>query len=420
MVSADETVEKIVVKATASVDGSTKSGTAVVTVHNVEKKPTVTSVSIQPHSASVFSGVTLTFTATVTGTGNPSLAVTWSISGGTVAAGTNINANTGVLTVGGGQTPGNTLSVRATSVLDTTKYDTAVVSIIDRNSLKNKFGVTETKAAGVTETFKDVSDFIRGNGLVTNPNRIQLGNYIDLEGGLTVAAYNGLGAFTYSDQQALQPISTPANAEYNPNYSGVLLRLIVVGINSFNGKNGNNTQHIVFQFQNIPVEDKLNAADGRHGGYPASDVRGYLSQVGEAPGNFLIGLNNAGVPQDVLWGPTRMVSDGTNVVSITDKLWLPTEPEMFGINVSPGETAENQAGLEYYTSNNSRIKYTSAGPSNDGKGALYWDASAASATEGENDMSNYFNAVSDSGANNALPGEASQTARGLVPAFCVY
>jgi hypothetical protein len=117
----------------------------------------------------------------------------------------------------------------------------------DNPSIKVKFGIKAEGKMGVASTFNMLSYYIKGGGLSLDSNVIHLGDWIDLEGGLSVEAYNGFGNFTAEDI-AITPSSLPF-----ANYEGKLLRLIVVGINSFNGKNGNNTPHVVFQFQNLPV-----------------------------------------------------------------------------------------------------------------------------------------------------------------------
>ena len=77
----------------------------------------VTTVSVAPLSASLLTGSTQQFAATVTGTTNT--AVTWSATGGTISS-------TGMFTppMGGGS-----YTVKATSVADTTKSATATVSV---------------------------------------------------------------------------------------------------------------------------------------------------------------------------------------------------------------------------------------------------------------------------------------------------
>ena len=94
--------------------------------------PTVTRVTISPTGQSVATGRSLQFTATVTGSNNPSNAVTWRVSStivgtGAVTQGTSINSN-GLLTVAANETARN-LYVFAFSVLDNTKSTSVVVPV---------------------------------------------------------------------------------------------------------------------------------------------------------------------------------------------------------------------------------------------------------------------------------------------------
>jgi hypothetical protein len=253
----------------------------------------------------------------------------------------------------------------------------------DNPSIKAKFGITATEKAGVTATFNTLSAYIQAGGL--SDNVIRLGDWIDLEGGLTVDAYNEKGAINNLQNTDVIPSPLPFDG-----YDGKTLRLIVVGINSFHSGRGVNatgptqngdtggkyditandaTPHVVFQFQNIPVIRRMNPTETNAGGYRDSEMRSYVT------GNFLAGLKNAGVPAGALWAPKRVVSvkgaSGSNEIS--DLLWLPTEREMFGGNtnsVAADETEENQARLEYYDSNEKRVKYLE-----NGNAKSYWEAS---------------------------------------------
>jgi hypothetical protein len=272
-------------------------------------------------------------------------------------------------------------------------------------SIKAKFGVTATGTAGVAAAFNELHAYIQKGGLAETDNVIKLGDWIDLEGGLAVAAYGGSdnkggGAFVHDAAKAVQAVT------YNGADWGTLCRLIVVGVNSFNGKNGNSTPHVVFQFQNIPVTRRMNSGNTNTGGYASSEMRTYLT------GNFLTGLNNAGVPDGVLWGPERYLSagvDGTGTTKITDKLWLPTEREMSGsdnyIYSADGETEANQARLEYYTDDSICVKLS-------GLSAMwYWTGSAYSGSSAS------FCSVASNGIS---PYSSASSAGGVAPAFCVY
>jgi hypothetical protein len=316
-------------------------------------------------------------------------------------------------------------------------------------SIKAKFGITSEGTAAVADTFNTLHKYIEAGGL--DDGVIKLGDWIDLEGGLSVAAFNGNGAIGSSEE--------PQMNEYLGDGKGYLLRLIVVGINSFksgrgtvpggkttfNGDTGgqytvtdnDDTSHVVFQFQNVPVARRMNETDTNAGGYRDSEMRKYLStENGTAQnGNFLTGLKNAGVPEGVLWGPKRYVSTkgGTGEDNaLSDLLWLPTEREMFheGISrynshqwglrsVTDDETAQNQARLEYYSggndtdldasyhteSNGKRIKYQRNGDVN-----WYWEASPYSGSSSSFCLVRYYGSAGTNGA---------VSAGGCAPAFCV-
>ena len=122
IVALDETAETLTVTATSTED-TTKFDTATVTITGTV---TVTGVTISPSSATVAKGRTRQFSATVDGTNNPAQTVTWSVTGG--GAGTTIVD--GLLTVAADETA-NTLTVTATSTIDSTQFGTATVTVIE-------------------------------------------------------------------------------------------------------------------------------------------------------------------------------------------------------------------------------------------------------------------------------------------------
>jgi hypothetical protein len=310
--------------------------------------------------------------------------------------------------------------------------------------LKFEGSKDETGKDGVNAAFQELSAFIKKGGLADYSDTIQLGDYIELEAGLTVAAYpgtdgNGGGGFSYASNDPDWNADITIATQYS---MGKMNRLIVVGINSFNEKNGNGTTpHVVFQFQNIPVSRRMNApidvsdgyfGDGTNtGGYPASEMRKYLTPVGndKESGKFLAGLVKAGLPEAVLWEPSRIVSTNGGTMTINDLLWLPTEWEMYGGKMyGPDGSAEpmatdedgsNQVKLEYYkTDNDSDPTFVLHLKAATGKAlawtdpASYWLASATN--------------VSGTGqfclaATSSISSSRSQanTWQGVAPAFCV-
>jgi hypothetical protein len=87
---------------------------------------TVTGVIVSPETPSVAKRGTQAFTATVSGSNNPAQTVTWSVSGGGV--GTAISMD-GVLSVAADESAA-TLTVRASSTVDSAKSGTAVVTVV--------------------------------------------------------------------------------------------------------------------------------------------------------------------------------------------------------------------------------------------------------------------------------------------------
>jgi hypothetical protein len=274
-----------------------------------------------------------------------------------------------------------------------------VVGAADMPSIKAKFGVTATGVAGVEAAFNELHAYIQKSEFTSTGNVIKLGDWIDLEGGLAVAAYDGPDAM--------------GGGDFVYTGTSVYTHLIVVGINSFHSEKGSNEQytitendntpHVVFQFQNMPVMRRMNQSDTNQGGYAGSEMRAYLI------GNFLTGLIAAGVPDNVLWAPVRYISNGTSGAGsgiLTDKLWLPTDREMFQgrTRSADGETVGNQARLEYYTDNSRRQKSSS------GEFLYYWMSSAY-----PDNSSAFCDVVSAGNADN----HSASNAEGVAPAFCV-
>ncbi len=86
---------------------------------------TVDSVAVSPSTVTMQKGSTYQFSATVTGTNNPSQSVTWSVAGG--IAGTSVSSS-GLLTVAAGETAAS-LTVTATSAVDAGKSGTATITL---------------------------------------------------------------------------------------------------------------------------------------------------------------------------------------------------------------------------------------------------------------------------------------------------
>jgi hypothetical protein len=400
--------------------------------------PPESGLIISSNSKNVLQGTEILLTARIGS--NPVLAE-WNIVG-THKDDTSVD-NTGkkqaVLTVGVDEAVGD---LKVTAVYNGIQHGTSTVKVVatphnesPQGSIKEKFGIAKEEDAETTEavtgTFNLLHEFIQAGGL-ENPKTngmIALGDWIDLEGGITVEEYEGSGNFSFdSGNASVWDTEIPGDGS-----NGKLNRLIVVGINSFQtGKNnssyiypdGTPPSHVVFQFQNIPVSRRMNPEEvGNAGGYPASEMRKYLTQVEDVEGSgdfvdgsgkFLAGLITAGVPEDVLWDPARKVSfrnyyEGVSVQNtkiIKDKLWLPTAAEV-GISGGPEEEdTENQARLEY-NSNNAKFIENGSGYGKE----WYWLASPNPPN------SDKFCAVDNDGSGVS---ETVTESLGVAPAFCVY
>ena len=127
--SAVPATNPVSVTATSTQD-TTKSGSASVTVTAPAVPPTITSVAASCAPASAQTGKTSQCTATVTGTGSYSSAVTWSVggvSGGNSTVGTITSA--GVYTAPAAVPATNPVTVTATSTEDATKSGSATITI---------------------------------------------------------------------------------------------------------------------------------------------------------------------------------------------------------------------------------------------------------------------------------------------------
>lgn len=138
--TAPTTTGTYTVKATSAAD-TTKSATATVTVTPAAG----VSVAITPATATIQTGATQQFTASVTGSTNT--AVTWTATGGTVSA-------SGLYTA---PATAGTYTVKATSAADTTKSATATVTVTSGGTatekiLNGSFESGATSWAGTTGT----------------------------------------------------------------------------------------------------------------------------------------------------------------------------------------------------------------------------------------------------------------------------
>jgi hypothetical protein len=118
--------------------------------------PAVSGVTVSPATPGIVKGQTLPFAATVQGTNNPAQTVTWSVLGG--GSGTTISS-AGVLTVAAGESAAS-LTVRAASTLDPSKYGTATVTVTGGGSTGVVPGGGSTGVVPVIINFEEPAEDI--------------------------------------------------------------------------------------------------------------------------------------------------------------------------------------------------------------------------------------------------------------------
>jgi hypothetical protein len=176
-------------------------------------------------------------------------------------------------------------------------------------------------------------------------------------------------------------------------------------------------------------------------------TRSYITE------NFLSGLEAAGVPEDLLWAPKRLLWKGveqTGTDTIEDKLWIPTEYEMFNGNHplvvrfydhgfgdtgveyllsgpwanTAWETPTNQAHLEYYWDGYKRAKYSLNPAAHttiaEGEAVAYWTASQSKGGGYCLIYPNLYRQIggAESNSSKSLSGTYS-IGIGVAPAFCI-
>jgi hypothetical protein len=253
-------------------------------------------------------------------------------------------------------------------------------------------------AAEVTQVFNMVSLTIT-NGLVGN---FVEGDYIDLVSLTVASGYASGGAITLTISDIVD--------------GAPMTRFYIVTKNHMKGKNGNTQDNVAFHSRHCLGYDGVSGTDGHYmnstntnsGGYAECQMRQYLTN------NMQAALEAAGVPLAAHgYAPARRVSKGGSAASpgydtIQDKVFLPTEWEMFGTRTYSNANAEDetyQGRFSLYQDNAGRIKKTK-----DGTARIYWLASPYSGGTGAfvrvaaDGSTSYYNA---------------NLVRGLAPAFCV-
>jgi hypothetical protein len=266
-------------------------------------------------------------------------------------------------------------------------------------------GHDPVSAEEVRQIFDMIHDTVAGGNVENFVNGDYFNGHISSSTPFTVpAGYDSGGA-----------ISMTSNPDLGAH--GTYMQWVIVGKNPWKGKNGNNFDHVAIHSRNVLGYSGEANADGHYmnptntnaGGYAGCKMRQYILN------NVLPALKNLGIPFDEEWmkAPARLVSKGGTAANpgadtITDKLFLPTEYEMFGAHTysnSNAEAAASQGRLAYYDDNSKRIKYNK-----DNAARYYWEASPRSG------YSRTFCYVHTDGSANY---GSANNAYGFAPAFCV-
>jgi autotransporter-associated beta strand protein len=184
-VAAGETASSLTVKATSNFD-SQKVGSATVTL---TAAPAVNSVTVSPATVNVPRTTTQQFSATVDAVGGASTDVTWSVEGASVA-GTTISAS-GLLTIPADEW-NMYITVKATSVFNTTKVGTATVQVTAAPTVNNVAVSPPTASVQKGQTQQFTANVSTTNGASTAvtwsvSGAINAGTTINTSGLLTVA-----------------------------------------------------------------------------------------------------------------------------------------------------------------------------------------------------------------------------------------
>jgi hypothetical protein len=256
---------------------------------------------------------------------------------------------------------------------------TAKLNAANQQDLMVKFGIKSAGYDGsfdtddVAETFTAIKDYIgntnpetAGEGKSMRLGAIKTNDYVQLK--VKVDAYNGAGAIV------------------GVFYDGVVVKAEVVGINTYAGKNDNDSgAHVVFRIRTNPEhfdghQRRMNATGTNAGGYGASEMRKYLTPEADvAGGKYYAGLLAAGVPPAVFWKARRVIGKTASTTEILeDSVFLPTEYELTGTNTF--SASESTGGRLNAFQTNEDIGWAwFASPAVTGDGRYYVDCTVSNA-----------------------------------------
>jgi len=208
-----ETATTLTVVATSTEDSS-KSGTAIVTV----LQPTVSDVVVSPSLITVARGGTQLFTVTVNGSNTPPQTVNWTVSGGITAT---IISQEGLLTIANNET-NSTLTVRATSIYDTSKSGTATVNVVTPTIYSVEIDPPSTTlAVGVSQLFV---------ATVSGTNYPPQSVYWIVTGGVDTTTIGQDGVLTVSNIETNGTLTVRATSTYDASKSGTATITVLIPV----------------------------------------------------------------------------------------------------------------------------------------------------------------------------------------------
>jgi len=194
-----------IIKATASVPYTDieRQQTSTTTI------PIVRNITISPATASVLTGQTQQYSAVVSGYNNPSQSVRWTVTGG--GFGTSITTS-GLLTISNSETA-TSLTVRATSTVDSSKSGTATVSVTPAPATVSNITISPSKTSvrkGQSRQFKAV---VNGNN---NPSQSVTWT---VTGGGAGTHISSAGLLTIGDRETATSLTVKATSTTDPSKS---------------------------------------------------------------------------------------------------------------------------------------------------------------------------------------------------------
>jgi len=208
--TAPATAGTVTVTAT-SLQDTTKAGNATVTVTTT--LPTITSVSVSCNPTSVQVGQTSQCTATVTGTGNYSSAVNWSVAGvqgGNSTVGT--ISTTGLYTVPSSVPSTNPVTVTATSVANTSESGSATVTVTAASSVITGNVMMDGQVVGSNLTFSALNADGTTGSVLASTVTDSSGNYsVTLPSGSSQFILAQSSGGSYTDQTSGQTVNLLAS-----------------------------------------------------------------------------------------------------------------------------------------------------------------------------------------------------------------